>query len=133
MSETKTLENALSVMSFLTDKAEERDFLKRIPVQLSCTVLSESAERFYKSGPKMGQLRGHQVNLVTDSGAILPDILLNEPVGRGEQVAVEVELLIPDSFLSGKILVQKVTTDPPHGTRTNGPRTTPPSSPEVKP
>ena len=120
--DNKTLEKALNVMSYLSDKAEEKDFLKRIPVFLTCTVLSDSVEKFYKSGAKTGELRGHQVNLCTDKGGILPDILLNEPVGRGETVDVEVSLLIPDSFLEGKVVVaNKAKTSSPLGSRTVSP------------
>lgn len=107
MAEPTTLDNALSVMGYLTDKAEEREFLKRIKTPLCCTVLKESEALMYKSGPKIGSLRGHKTNLVTESGDIFSDIMLNDAVDRGEVIDVEIELLIPASFLSGNILVHK--------------------------
>lgn len=94
-----------STMGFLAEKADEREYLKRVNVDLQCTVLKDSVERFYRSGKNAGQLRGHQTNLTTDEGDILQDIMVDAPLTKGEIAWVTVELLIPDNFLQGKVKI----------------------------
>lgn len=105
MDPMQIMSSALSTMGFLAEKADERDFLKRVSVEMTCQCLKDTEERIYKSGAKAGQLRGHQTNLTTENGDILQDILLDHPLEKGETAIVSVELLIPESFLSGKVRI----------------------------
>lgn len=134
----QTLEKALGVMGYLADQAEEREYLKRIKLPVRCTAVSDSVPREYRSGPKTGQIRGHQTNLVAESGALLPDIIIDQPISKGEETDVEVEFLIPDRFLSGRVLVisdprkaKPFPIDPPAGQRQGAPR--PPETTTVVP
>lgn len=102
----KMLNGAFSTMAYLADKAEEKDFLKRISVTLECEVLKDSDEMVYKNGARIGQLRGYKTNLSTLRGDIFQDIMINVPVQKGEHVVVDVTLLIPDAFLDGKVSIQ---------------------------
>jgi len=102
----KMFSNAFGTMSFLADKAEEKEFLKRISVSLECEVLKDSEEMVYRSGAKIGQLRGYKTNLSSLRGDIFQDIMINVPVQKGEHVIVDVNLLIPDAFLDGRVSIQ---------------------------
>ena len=99
--------NAFGALNFLAEKADEREYLKRLSVQVTCTVLKDSDQRNYSTGPRMGQTRGHQTNLSTEEGDILQDILLDYPVTKGETVVITTSLLVPDRFLEGKVKMGK--------------------------
>ena len=127
----KMFTNAFGTLAYLADKAEEKEFLKRIVVSLECEVIKDSEEMTYKSGSKIGQLRGYRTNLSTLRGDIFQDIMVNVPVQKGEHFIADVTLLIPDNFLVAKVGIQGTGELSTTGGQPVVPRNTPPVRPHV--